>query len=141
MSNQVSGRLLKLEAFVGEIPESGSGWVDITAYNRTGFQFTPTESSRTANNEGRINTDPTGFMRGTLSFTIDDTEGTRPLFLESGSKIMSFRESPEGSAAGKPFTVYVCNSSVGITGESEGAVMYVYSGTVRQEPVIGAHSG
>lgn len=141
MSEQVTGRLLNLEAFVGKIPASGEGWVDITAFNRTGFQYTPAESSRSSNDKGRINTDPTEFMRGTVAFNIDDTEETRPLFLESGSKIMSFRESPEGVGPRKPWNIYVCNSSVGITGENEGSVIYVYNGTIREEPEVGAYPG
>ena len=136
---QRPGRLVKIEAVLGLPPPSDVGWTDITADNRTGFDPSITQSSRTANDAGRINTEAVDFRRGTVSFTIDDTPTTRPLFANAGGRVMSFRESIEGDSAGSPFTVYVCNSSVTINGEAEGAVTYAYTGTIRQEPVEGTH--
>ena len=136
---QVAGRLVNIEAARGLPPVNETGWVDITADNRTGFDVSITQSSRTANDSGRINTEAIDFRRGTISFTVDDTETTRPLFLPSGGQLMSFRESVEGKEAGNAFTVYVCNMSISIEGETEGAVTYSVTGTIRQEPVEGTH--
>lgn len=138
--SQRAGRLVKIEAVRGLPPDNDSGWVDITRDNRTGFDPSITQSSRTANDGGRINTEAIDFRRGTITLTIDDTATTRPLFLHSGGRVMSFRESISGDASGQPFTVYVCNMSVTINGESEGAVTYSVTGTIRQEPVEGTHA-
>ena len=137
--SQISGRLLTIEAATGLPPLNESGWTDITADNRTGFDVSITKSSRTANDRGRINTEVIDFRRGTVTMTIDDTAVTRPLFLHSGGRVMSFRETIEGKETGNAFTVYVCNMSVAINGEGEGAVTYAVTGTIRQEPVEGTH--
>lgn len=139
MSDQLAGRLVKIEAVVGEPPSNESGWVDITADNRTGFDVSITQSSRTANDRGRINTQAIDFKRGTISFTVDDTPTTRPLFLHSGGKVMSFRESLRGDGVGQSFTVYTCNMSLTVSAESEGAVTYGVTGTIRAEPETGTH--
>ena len=85
---QVAGRLVNIEAARGLPPVNETGWVDITADNRTGFDVSITQSSRTANDSGRINTEAIDFRRGTISFTVDDTETTRPLFLPRGGQLM-----------------------------------------------------
>ena len=137
---QRPGRLVKIEAVLGLPPVNETGWTDITADNRTGFDVNITQSSRTSNDVGRVNTEAIDFRRGTVSFTIDDTPTTRPLFIDAGGRLMSFRESIEGDSTGSPFTVYVCNSSVTVNGENEGAVTYAYTGTIRQAPVEGTHA-
>ena len=138
--SQRAGRLVKVEAAVGLPPVNESGWVDITAANRTTFDVSVTQSSRTANELGSINTEAIDFRRGTVSLTIDDTAETRAIFFGNGGRIISFRESIEGDSSGQPFTVYVCNSSVTINGEAEGAVTFGFTGTIRQEPVTGTHA-
>ena len=139
MSNQHASRLAKIEAALGLPPVNETGWTDITADNRTDFSVTKPKSSRTANDNGNINTEAVDFRRGTVSSTIDDTPVTRPLFINASGRLMSFRESVEGDTTGSPFTVYVCNSSVTVNGENEGAVTYTYVGTIRQQPVEGTH--
>ena len=135
------GRNVTLEAVAGPADVTTSGWVDISAENRTGFDVSILELERPRNDgSGRLAHDRTEHAEGTVSFTLDSTAVSRPLFAFGGGRRMSFRYSPEGSASGRPFRIYQSLISVSKAFEAQGAVTYTVNGTIEIEPLTGSYA-
>lgn len=134
------GRKGVLEAVIGPATGTTSNWNDITRENRTDFAENILELERARNAGGGIIVhDLTNHAAGDTSFVIDATAVTRPLFGPGGGRRVSFRWSPEGTGAAKPFTIYQCLISVQKPFEAQGAVTYTVAATIEVEPIEGSH--
>ena len=122
------GREVKLEASL-----DGNTWVDITRENRQDFDATITETERERNDgDGLLAHDLTRHASGEVSFTLDSTSVTRPLFAIGGGRRLWFRYHPEGE--GGPQDVYQALISVTKTYEDQGAITHTVNGTIEVEP-------
>lgn len=119
----------------------GNTWVDITKENRTDFNETITRTERPRNDgDGLLAHDLTGHASGEVSFTLDSTSVSRPLFALGGGRRLWLRYSPEGDSSGSPWTVYQTLTSVSKTYEEQGAIVYTVTGMIEVAPLEGNYA-
>ena len=137
MTQRFQGRNLVVMATEGEAPAVGdSGWVDITAENRTGFADSTIKPERPRNaGAGRMAHDVIDHAEGDVTMTLDSTSVSRRVFAAGGGRRMSFLVYPKGRAGS--YVIYQTFISVTKNYESAGAVTYNVTGTIEIAPTEG----
>ena len=121
-----------------EVSLDGTAYVDVSNDNRRGFDVSILNTERGRHDGGgRMAHDVIDHAEGTVSFTLDSTATTRPLFALGGGRRLWVRYGPQGSAVGSPRTTYQVLVSVNKNYEAQGAVTYAVTGDIEVEPTEG----
>lgn len=123
----ISGSQAVLEV---SLDGSDDSWVDVSAdgLGFTGFDTTNERTNEQVPGAGPVRFKDTNHSSESISFSVNDNSVTRPLFWEACGRRSFVRWSPEGTAAGSPYTVYESFLDVTKTAPARGLLNYEVSG-------------
>ncbi|MCY4670883.1 MAG: hypothetical protein OXC29_23225 [Rhodococcus sp.] len=126
-----------------EVKQGGAAaaadWVRVDQQNFDGFVHSWLRGEFQNAGAGATTHQIDGHTEADGSFTVSDTEVTRPLFWDCNGRRIGFRWSPEGTTAGQPtltFDAFVQSSK---TAAARGAIRYGLTLTVEDEPTRATH--
>lgn len=128
-------------AAVLELSLDGTDWVIVSGDGQgfTGFDTTRVRTSEPVPGAGPTLARSTKHTDASISFGVSDTSTTRAILWDVCGSRLWMRFSPEGNAAGDPFTVFQAFVDVSKSAPNAGILGYEVSGPVAVAPTTGSH--